>query len=111
MSLALDYDVYYIDLHVLIQRLCYLCLEKLAAVSPVSYPAFKITGVTQSPLQYYMNFQTHIFFISAIKVSWLVLTVTLTQLTVTREEAVSNERLPRLDWPVTMSVVGGCLDD
>lgn len=62
MSLASDYEVYYIDLHVLIQRLCYLCLEKLAAVSPVSYPAFKITGVTQSPLQYHMNFRTHIFF-------------------------------------------------
>lgn len=107
MSLALDYEVYYIDLHVLIQRLCYLCLEKLAAVSPVPCPSFKITGVTQSPLQYHMNFQTHIFFfISAIKVSWLVFTVTLTQLTVTPEEAVSNEGLPRLDWPVTMSVVG-----
>lgn len=49
---------------------------------------------------------SYFFFISAIKVSWLVFTVTLTQLTVTPEEAVSNEGLPRLDWPVTVSVVG-----
>ena len=61
MSLALDYEVYYIDLHVLIQRLCYLCLEKLATVSPVS-SFFKITGATQSSLQYHMNFKTHFFF-------------------------------------------------
>lgn len=94
MSLALDYEVYYIDLHVLIQRLCYLSLEKLAAVSPVTCPSFKITGATHSPLQYHMNFQIHFFPISAIKVSWLVLTVTLIQPTATQEEQSQMRNCP-----------------
>lgn len=55
-------QVYSSELYVLMPRPCYLCLKKLATVSPITRPSFKITGATQSRWKWMpMNFQTHFF--------------------------------------------------
>lgn len=69
----LDSQAYSTDLHVLMLRPHYLCLKKLATVSPITCPSFKMIGVTQSPWKCQWILRPTVSSISEVKVSWWAL--------------------------------------